>query len=99
MHPADLPLGVRACHDELVVETLIKELRDAIDGEVTDKARVIDHLLDLRLAGHDQPALVECIDEVLVDVPGKTTVANGWWLGTLHELDRVQGACGSPAAR
>jgi len=72
-----------------VIETLIQELRTGIDGEVSDKARITDHLLDLRLAANSSPALVAEIDGVLADIPGRTTVANGWWQTVLDQLDRA----------
>lgn len=71
-----------------MIETLIQELRNGIDGEVSDKSRVTDHLLDLRLAAAGEPALLTEIDETLMDIPGRTTVANGWWLAVLDQLER-----------
>jgi hypothetical protein len=68
---------------------LIEEAVDAVTGEVLDKSRVIDRLLDLRNAA-DDAALEESIDEILRSVPGRTMVETSWWLETLHNL-RLEG--------
>ena len=64
---------------------LIDEALAAITGEVLDKSRVTDWLLDLRLAA-GSPELVAAVDDVLAGVPGKTMVATSWWADALNGL-------------
>jgi hypothetical protein len=64
---------------------LIDEALAAINGEVLDKSRVTDWLLDLRLAA-GSPELVAAVDDVLAGVPGKTMVATSWWADALNGL-------------
>ena len=64
---------------------LIDEALAAINGEVLDKSRVTDRLLDLRLAS-GSPELVAAVDDVLGGVPGKTMVATSWWVDALNGL-------------
>jgi hypothetical protein len=66
-------------------ETLIRELIHAIDGEVIDKSRVTDRLLDLRNDA-EAPTLVDAVDELLRNVPGRTMVTTEWWRGALEGL-------------
>ena len=63
----------------------ITTLRAAIDGQLSDRGRVIDHLLDLRNE-FTSPALIATIDELLTDVPGLTVVENEWWSSALDRL-------------
>ena len=64
---------------------LIDEALAAINGEVLDKSRVTDWLLDLRLAA-GSPELVAAVDDVLGGVPGKTMVPTSWWADALNGL-------------
>ena len=64
---------------------LIDEALAAVNGEVLDKARAIDRLLDLRLAT-GSPELVSAVDGVLGGVPGKTMVTAEWWIDALNGL-------------
>jgi hypothetical protein len=64
---------------------LIDETLASIDGEVLDKSRVIDRLLDLRNEAGG-PAVLAAVDAVLRGVPGRTLVANAWWSEVLTEL-------------
>jgi len=59
---------------------------DAIDGELTSRSRIVDALLDLRLAGAEHQVLVDAIDAALGDIPGRSTVTNAWWMTTLAGL-------------
>lgn len=70
-----------------MVESLIEQFRSNIDGQLSDKSRVIDHLLDLRLEVADRPGVVAEIDRLLADVPGLTTVENSWWSAALDDLE------------
>ena len=70
-----------------VVETLIQQYRKRINGELSDKNRVTDQLLDLRLAAADHPEIVAIVDRLLVERPGLTTVTNRWWSDALDELE------------
>lgn len=61
------------------LEARIRELRDAVDGDVLSRSRIVDALLDLRLDAASRPDVVELVDRALSDVPGKTMVhADGW---------------------
>jgi len=72
---------------EFDLETTIRELSEAIDGEVLSRSRVIDALLDLRLDAAARTDVVELVDEVLVGVPGKNTVSTGWWREQLEMFE------------
>ncbi len=72
-----------------VLETLIAELRSSVSGELSSRSQVVDHLLDLRLAARSNPTVVAAIDALLADLPGQTTVPNGWWLGGLADIERA----------
>jgi len=65
---------------------LIIALLDAIDGELSSRSRVVDGLLDLRNVAPAGSELEARVDELLMGVPGLTTVPNGWWLDRLEEL-------------
>ena len=66
-------------------ESLIDGMISAINGEVIDKSRVADRLLDLRNdAG--SPALVDAVDELLRNLSGRTMVATRWWREALDGL-------------
>lgn len=74
-----------------VMSNLIAALRtpevvEAVPGQLMDRGRAIDHLLDLRLEADTNPVLTELLDGLLADVPGKTVVELVWWRDT---LDRV----------
>ena len=64
------------------ITELVDRLLDAIDGELTSRSRVVDGLLDLRLAAADLPE----VDDCLATLPGNTTVTNLWWMETLADL-------------
>ena len=68
-------------------EQLIAQAQTAVVGEIVDRSRVVDVLLDLRNAAEAVPALVEAVDAALKDVPGKTMVRATWWRDTLDELN------------
>lgn len=57
-----------------------------IRGELIDRSRVVDALLDLRNSAAS-PSLVEVIDAALRGLPGRTTVRASWWQGVLDELN------------
>ena len=75
-----------------MVESLIQQFRSGIRGQLSDKKRVIDHLLDLRLAAGDRQAIVAEVDRLLTDTPGLTTVENTWWSQALDDLERAADA-------
>lgn len=54
-------------------------------GELVDRQRVVDALLDLR---NEAPsaAMVDLIDSALINLPGRTTVRSSWWQSTLDEI-------------
>jgi hypothetical protein len=66
-------------------ESLIESTISAINGEVVDKSRVADRLLDLRNDA-ESPALVEAVDELLRTIPGRSMVATTWWREALEGL-------------
>ena len=68
------------------ITELVDRLLDAIDGELTSRSRVVDGLLDLRLAAADLPDVVAQVDDCLASLPGHTTVVNRWWMETLADL-------------
>lgn len=68
------------------ITELVDRLLDAIDGELTSRSRVVDGLLDLRLAAAELPDVVAQVDDCLATLPGNTTVANRWWMETLADL-------------
>lgn len=70
------------------ITPLIDRLRAGIAGELSGRSRVIDHLLDVRLAAAEAgvPSVVDTVDRLLVELPGRTTVANSWWWSALDEL-------------
>jgi hypothetical protein len=66
-------------------ESLIEALLGPLTGEVVDRSRVADRLLDLRNEA-GSPNLVEAVDELLRTVPGRTMVATAWWREALEGL-------------
>jgi hypothetical protein len=81
---------------EILLQHEIDRLLDQVDGELTSRSRVTDGLLDLRLAAVEMPDAVTAIDLALLDIPGRTTVSNEWWLAQLETLRTVCAA--SPIA-
>jgi hypothetical protein len=71
---------------ECVIINLIEEFKSNIGGQLVDRGRVVDQLLDLRLAAHDQPQLTSFIDQLLGSLPGRTVVEAAWWAETLDRL-------------
>jgi len=72
-----------------VVETLIAHMRTTVNGELTSRNQVVDHLLDLRLAARELPGVVRIVDLLLADLPGRSTVPNSWWLAALVDVERA----------
>ena len=79
-------------YDEQVsdLEPLIADFRRLVSGELSDRSKVVDHLLDLRLAARDREATVVVIDDLLAELPGRTTVPNSWWLAALVSVERAR---------
>lgn len=75
-----------------MVETLVQQFRAEIDGTVSDKSRVVDHLLDIRSAATNRPSVVAEADRLLADVPGLTTVENTWWVAALDSIEAAMTA-------
>jgi len=69
-----------------VLLNLITELQSADHGQIIDRARIIDHLLDLRLAAEGDIISTTSIDQLLANTPGKSTVESAWWRETLASL-------------
>ncbi len=74
---------------ESLVEKLVSDLRACVHGELSSRNHVVDGLLDLRLASRDNPLALAVIDRLLGELPGRTTVANAWWLEALLEIERA----------
>ncbi len=70
----------------MALTDIVNELQDGIEGETTSRSRVVDGLLDLRLEVADQPHLVELVDRILGDVPGKSIVLSEWWSDQLSTI-------------
>jgi hypothetical protein len=79
-----------------VLASLLQQFRSEIHGQLSDRRRVIDHLLDVRLATADQPIVVAEVDRLLADLPGLTTVENAWWAVAIDDLERVGAAQPTP---
>ena len=74
-----------------MIEQVLATLRSEIDGQLIDRGRVMDHLLDLRADSRDMPALLEVIDQLLVELPGVSVVETSWWSGAIDRLDDAAG--------
>ncbi len=70
----------------LIAELRTAELVAAAPGQLIDRGRIFDHLLDLRLEAGSDSSLVTLIDSVLSDVPGKSVVELVWWRETLDKI-------------
>ena len=71
---------------ELQFDEVLERSVSLIHGELIDRSRIVDALLDLRNST-SSPSLIEVIDTALRDVPGRTTVRASWWQGILDELN------------
>jgi hypothetical protein len=71
-----------------VLLNLITELQSVEHGQLIDRGRVIDHLLDLRLVAADDLMVTAAIDQLLANTPGKSTVETVWWQETLTDLHK-----------
>lgn len=69
-----------------VMINLIEDFKGEATGQLIDRGRVVDCLLDLRSAADDQPHLVTLIDATLAELPGKNVVETEWWVETLDRL-------------
>ena len=70
----------------LVLLNLITELQSAEHGQIIDRGRIIDHLLDLRIAAGADPLMTDVIDDLLANTPGRSSVESSWWSDTLSQL-------------
>lgn len=87
----NLPIGesMETVIDEAAeIKSRVAMLRARINGQLSDRNRVIDHLLDIRLDTGD-PAMVFVVDELLSSVPGLTVVDNSWWSDALDRIERA----------
>jgi hypothetical protein len=71
---------------EQAFDEVLERSVSLIQGELIDRSRIVDALLDLRNTT-SAPSLIEVIDAALRDVPGRTTVRSSWWQGILDELN------------
>ena len=80
----------------IAIETLIEEFRAQLNGRLTDRQRIVDALLDLRLESGEHPAFRSEVDGLLANIPGLTVVETTWWQ---EQLDRLSGvASATPVA-
>ncbi|MEM8902127.1 MAG: hypothetical protein AAGA17_18130 [Actinomycetota bacterium] len=70
----------------MALTDIVNELQAGIEGETTSRSRVVDGLLDLRLEVADRAHLVELVDRILADVPGKSIVLSEWWSDQLSTI-------------
>lgn len=70
-----------------VLESMIQEFKTNTEAGLIGRSRIVDHLLDLRLAATDSPAVVAEIDRFLSSVPGKSSVESSWWCSALEGLE------------
>ena len=71
---------------DVLIQHEIDRMLDEIDGELTTHSRIVDALLDLRLAGAANELLVIAIDDALANIPGRTAVPNEWWMTQLEKF-------------
>jgi hypothetical protein len=71
---------------------VIDNLLLTVDGQVIDRSRVVDALLDVRLAAEGDNRLVAEVDAALGAVPGKTLVPTDWYRDTLCHLGEMAAA-------
>jgi len=69
------------------LEATIREKRDAVDGDVCTRSRVLDALLDLRLEAGGRTDVVDLVDAALAALPGKTMVPASWWIEQLDTFE------------
>ncbi len=74
---------------EFDLETIIRDLRDSIEGDACSRARVIDALLDLRLDAAARSDVIDLVDQSLAQVPGKNMVPADWWRDQLDMFELV----------
>lgn len=65
----------------------IRSIREAVDGDVCSRSRVMDSLLDLRLVAAGRHDVVDLVDAALRDLPGRTMVPADWWRDRLDLLE------------
>lgn len=63
----------------MALTDIVNELQDGIEGEMTSRSRVVDGLLDLRLEVAEEAHLVELVDRILAEIPGRSIVLSDWW--------------------
>lgn len=74
-----------------MVQQVISEMLNIEQGQLVNKSRVVDNLLDIRLAASANGDIffVSEIDKILNQVPGVTVVASAWWIETLTDLQEL----------
>jgi len=69
------------------LENVIREMREAVDGDVCTRSRVMDALLDLRIEADGRTDVVELVDAALGGLPGRTMVPTAWWIEQLDMFE------------
>ncbi len=64
-------------------------MRQAVDGDVCSRSRVMDALLDLRLEAGSRSDVTALVDDALANLPGKTMVPADWWRDRLDMLELI----------
>jgi hypothetical protein len=77
---------------------MLQQFRSEIHGQLSDRRRVIDHLLDVRLAMASQSLVVAEVDRLLAELPGLTTVENAWWAHAIDDLEQASTAQPTPSS-
>ncbi|MCB0995240.1 MAG: hypothetical protein KDB21_09135 [Acidimicrobiales bacterium] len=67
------------------VDQLVADLLPSIEGELSTASRVVDALLDIRNLARTE-AVRTAVDDALANLPGRTAIANPWFLDQLHQL-------------
>ena len=67
----------------------VARAESAIGGEFSSTGRVVDDLLDLRLAAIGRPLVVNRIDRAIREVPGRSLVSNDWWRTQLTSISQM----------
>jgi len=81
-------MGIRdmnELHQDLQLHTT--RFVEQIRGPLTEKAEIVDSLLDIRNLGRGRDLGLELtVDEMLEELPAGTAISSEWWLSCLNTL-------------